>query len=257
MALCGGKPKEPSWGGKTESSVVVTREDEDVLGPLPGAAEASAKPNSVKRVQTLSGGADLSTIPDDLQEALSEFDIDGGGVLRVDDIVQAAKLYRDSQDVRKKLYKLLLGLGVFVFILLGAITGLTAAMVELSKDTKPDASGTMTLKGSDTLAKVDNPGLSVGNSSQQVSFHHLFFWFLFFFSLGGNNNGGTRSLARTSTNRPSSQKSPSLASFHTKYRYKRKPHEQILVQTKTTCIHAHAHFGCTCVLTWLQRAARQ
>ena len=165
VALCGGKPKEPSLGGKKESSVVVTREDEDVLGPLPGATEASAKPNSVKRVQTLSGGADLSTIPDDLQEALSEFDIDGGGVLRVDDIVQAAKLYRDSQDVRKKLYKLLLGLGVFVFILLGAITGLTAAMVELSKDTKPDASGVAVLKGTKTMVRVENPGLKINGSS--------------------------------------------------------------------------------------------
>lgn len=187
VALCGGKPKL-----EKESSVVVTREEEDVLGPLPGAAEAAAKPNSVKRVQTLSGGADLSTIPDDLQEALSEFDIDGGGVLRVEDIVQAAKLYRDSQDVRKKLYKLLLGLGVFVFLLLGAITGLTAAMVELSKDTKPSSSGVMTLKGSDTLAKVDNPGLSVGNSSQQVSFFFFIRSFWLYFSLGANNGGLAR-----------------------------------------------------------------
>ena len=131
VALCGGKPKTLDlnlWGDCQE---------EDVLGPLPGAAETAAKPNSVKRVQTLSGGADLSTIPDDLQEALAEFDIDGAGVLRVDDIVEAARLYKDSQDVRKKLYKFLVGLGVFILILLGAITGLTAAMVELSKDASP------------------------------------------------------------------------------------------------------------------------
>ena len=164
VALCGGKPKTTLEA--SSSGVIREEEEDDVLTPLP---DAAAKPNSVKRVQTLSGGADLSTIPDDLQEALAEFDIDGGGVLRVDDIVEAAKLYRDSQDVRKRLYKFLLGLGIFVFVLLGAITGLTAAMVELSKDTKPDSSGIMVLKGTNELAKVDNPGLSVGNTSQQVS----------------------------------------------------------------------------------------
>ena len=122
-----------------------------------------AKPISIARSSNLKSlsvngkdGPSLDAIPDDLKDALAEFDISGEGVVRKKDIIRAAEMYHESKLQKQKMKKVALGLFVFSILLCGALTGLIFAVVDLSKDVEARKDGSLMVKGTDRALAMEN-----------------------------------------------------------------------------------------------------
>ena len=101
------------------------------------ASAARKKTNSIRRAVTFAGTngqqSDLTNVPEDLLEALAEFDIRGDGGIAKQDIIRAAKLYRDAKNKARRLIIAV----VLLVIVLGASYGILAGvMFSVAESTK-------------------------------------------------------------------------------------------------------------------------
>ena len=95
------------------------------------------------------GSIAIKTLPKEIQPTLKVFDVDGDGTVAPMELARGAELYKDSKKTAKRLT---IFSGVLLLILLalvGVIVGLTAVVVEASKETKTDSKTGITFaKGS-------------------------------------------------------------------------------------------------------------
>ena len=97
------------------------------------------------------GSIAIKTLPKEIQATLKVFDVDNDGTVAPMELARGAELYKDSKKTAKRL---VIFSGVLLLILLalvGVIVGLTAVVVEASKETKTDSKTGITFaKGSST-----------------------------------------------------------------------------------------------------------
>ena len=89
------------------------------------------------------GSIPIEQLPSELRPALKTFDMDGDGTIDPMELARGAELYAESKNTVKKLTRLAVGLILLLSVTIAAITGLTFVVVELSKETKAGADGTM------------------------------------------------------------------------------------------------------------------
>merc|ERR1712216_90277 len=92
----------------------------------------------------------LKSLPQDLQKTLQVFDVDGDGTVGTAELARAAELYEDSKNMVKRLAKAVAVLFLLMVALVGTIVGLTAHVIESSKETETGDSGVTYVKGSNT-----------------------------------------------------------------------------------------------------------
>lgn len=78
------------------------------------------------------------------------FDVDGDGTVGTAELARAAELYKDSKNMVKRLTKAVAILFLVMIALVGTIVGLTAHVIESSKETETGDSGVTYVKGSNT-----------------------------------------------------------------------------------------------------------
>ena len=87
---------------------------------------------------------ELNKLPRDLATSLSPFDLDKSGTVDASELLEAAALYRRAKEQASMFKKLALGFAVALLVVLGLNMGLTAAAIELSRQTQVNQSGKMT-----------------------------------------------------------------------------------------------------------------
>lgn len=110
------------------------------------------------------GGINYTHLPKDAQEVLSQFDEDKSGTVDTSELAIAAKLYEASKKQTKRLTKVVMGLSILLILLVAAISAMTFVVVELTKETRAGSDGVMTVAGTETPVKVENPGFKTGSA---------------------------------------------------------------------------------------------
>ena len=98
------------------------------------------------------GSIAIKTLPKEIQATLKVFDVDNDGTVAPMELARGAELYKESKKTAKRLTIFSGVLLVILCALVGVIVGLTAVVVEESKETKTGGSGITTVKGSDKPA---------------------------------------------------------------------------------------------------------
>ena len=114
-------------------------------------------------------GINYTQLPKDVQDVLATFDEDKSGTVDTSELALGAKLYQESKQQSKRLRKIIAGMSLLILMLMAAMTGLVFAVVELSKETKANPDGTMTVAGSDVAVKVENPGFTTSTNTTSGS----------------------------------------------------------------------------------------
>ncbi|XRB19810.1 EF-hand domain-containing protein [Pseudoscourfieldia marina] len=95
------------------------------------------------------GSIAIKTLPKEIQATLKAFDVDGDGTVAPMELARGAELYKESKKTTKRLTIFSGVLLVILCALVGVIVGLTAVVVEASKETKTDSKTGITFaKGS-------------------------------------------------------------------------------------------------------------
>ncbi|XRB22365.1 EF-hand domain-containing protein [Pseudoscourfieldia marina] len=95
------------------------------------------------------GSIAIKTLPKELQPTLKVFDVDGDGTVAPMELARGAELYKGSKKTAKRLMTFSGVLLLILCALVGVIVGLTAVVVENSKETKTDSKTGITFaKGS-------------------------------------------------------------------------------------------------------------
>lgn len=121
------------------------------------------------------GSIAISGLPLQIQPTLKCFDVDGDGTVAPMELARGAELYLESKKQLKRLTIVSGILFLLMGVMLGAITGLVFAVVELSKETETSSTGVTTVKGKDTAmatgSVTQNGNLlqSTGMSQEQLS----------------------------------------------------------------------------------------
>merc|ERR1719409_66444 len=92
----------------------------------------------------------LESLPETVQRTLKVFDRDDDGTLDVAELTRAADMYKDSQSMVKRLRKVVVVLFLVLVATIGVIVGLTAVVVEESKEAKVSSNGVQVRKGAST-----------------------------------------------------------------------------------------------------------
>ena len=100
------------------------------------------------------GSIAIKTLPKEIQSTLKVFDVDGDGTVAPLELARGAELYKESKKTTKRLMVFSGVLMLILCALVGVIVGLTAVVVEGSKETKTDASGLTLAKGTDKPAAM-------------------------------------------------------------------------------------------------------
>ena len=100
------------------------------------------------------GSIAIKTLPKEIQSTLKVFDVDGDGTVAPLELARGAELYKESKKTTKRLMVFSGVLLLILCALVGVIVGLTAVVVEGSKETKTDASGLTLAKGTDKPAAM-------------------------------------------------------------------------------------------------------
>ena len=108
------------------------------------------------------GSISIKTLPKEIQPTLKVFDVDGDGTVAPLELARGAELYKQSKKTAKRLMIFAGVLMVILCALVGVIVGLTAVVVEESKESKASGDGTLTKKGTSTPIAV---GEAVKSSS--------------------------------------------------------------------------------------------
>ena len=100
------------------------------------------------------GSIAIKTLPKEIQPTLKVFDVDGDGTVAPLELARGAELYKESKKTAKRLMVFSGVLMLILCALVGVIVGLTAVVVEGSKETKTDASGLTLAKGTSKPAAM-------------------------------------------------------------------------------------------------------
>jgi hypothetical protein len=148
-------------GGAGAVSIAKPRSIEDVGGALEEASndELRARIPSVH----------LTSLPQDVREELTKFDVDGTGTVNAVELIEQVRAHRTSmvaqgmltakverKRAREKILRwTICGLVFFTAVLLFAGAALTKVVVDMSKETQVStATGAMTVKGTEDLIRV-------------------------------------------------------------------------------------------------------
>ncbi len=118
---------------------------------------------------------ELNKLPRDLATSLSPFDLDKSGTVDASELLEAAALYRRAKEQASMFKKLALGFAVALLVVLGLNMGLTAAAIELSRQTQVNQSGKMTTTDGMTVQvasaemTIDANGALVSRLSSETS----------------------------------------------------------------------------------------
>lgn len=115
----------------------------------------------------------IKAFPNSIRDSLGVFDKDGDGSVNMNELMHAADLYRESKQQTKRLVRLVIGLVTALFLVIGAIVGLTAAVVELSKETSVKDDGVLRSKAKNVPIKVASQ-LSQGDLTSELPDETLF-----------------------------------------------------------------------------------
>merc|ERR1719199_187616 len=96
------------------------------------------------------GSIAISTLPKELQPTLKVFDVDDDGSVAPLELARAAELYKQPRNQVQRLVKVVAVLFIILLALIGTIVGLTAVVIEESKESKVDSSGVQKVAGSNT-----------------------------------------------------------------------------------------------------------
>jgi hypothetical protein len=103
----------------------------------------------------------LSEMPQDMQDLMRQFDVDGSGGINVGDLHEMVEAYRDSKK-QQRLMQMVLAVVAFALVLSTASTlGVSYAAVMLAKDTEPNADGVIVLRGNDENRPALSPELTI------------------------------------------------------------------------------------------------
>ena len=100
------------------------------------------------------GSIAIKAFPKEIQPTLKVFDVDGDGTVAPMELARGAELYKESKKTAKRLMVFSGVLMLILCALVGVIVGLTAVVVEGSKETKTDASGLTLAKGTSKPAAM-------------------------------------------------------------------------------------------------------
>ncbi|XRB11719.1 EF-hand domain-containing protein [Pseudoscourfieldia marina] len=114
------------------------------------------------------GSISIKTLPKEIQPTLKAFDVDGDGTVAPLELARAAELYKQSKKTAKRLMIFAGVLMVVLCALVGVIVGLTAVVVEESKESKASGDGTLTKKGTSTPIAVGEAVKSTPSSMLSV-----------------------------------------------------------------------------------------
>ena len=106
-------------------------------------------------------------LPDNVKEVMKAFDTDASGAVDLQELAAAAVAYKKSQEQAKTQQKIIFVILAILVLTIGAITGLTFAVVELSKETKASSDGTLKAAGSSNVVKVASVDSNVNNGVLQ------------------------------------------------------------------------------------------
>ena len=111
----------------------------------------------------------IASLPKEIQPTLAVFDVDGDGSVAPVELARAAELYQKSKQKSKQLTKIVAGLSFVLILLAFAIVGMTAQVIEMSKETSTSADGVTRVAGSDQAA-------ATGAVQQEDSLSDAFGW---------------------------------------------------------------------------------
>jgi len=110
----------------------------------------------------------FSEMPQDMQDVMKQFDMDGSGGINVGELEKMVEAYRDSKR-QQRLLKMVLAVVVVALVLSTASTfAVSFAAVQLAKDTEPNADGVMTLRNHDENRPALSPELTITDGVEAV-----------------------------------------------------------------------------------------
>jgi len=123
---------------------------------------------TLRDIRTNAASINYTQLPKEVQDVLSVFDGDKSGTVDTAELALGAQLYSASKARNRKLTKVVIGLSLLILVIMAALTGLMFAVVEMSKETKASADGTITVAGSNVTVKTDNPGFTTATSTKDA-----------------------------------------------------------------------------------------
>lgn len=117
----------------------------------------------------------IKAFPSAVHGALAVFDKNGDGSVHVRELVQASDLYAASKQTSRRLLVVVAGLVAAIILLVGGVVGLTALVIEESKETRTEPTGALVQKDSHTpvgtskTVSVQSPFDIVGSTHAVLS----------------------------------------------------------------------------------------
>ena len=115
------------------------------------------------------GEIPLRACPLSLQPLLRSLDVDQNGTINPAELAHAMQLYTQSKDRVRTLTRLMLWAFGLMVVMLAAITGVTFAVVELSKESSVNSDGAMVVKGTPATAVQTAAFLTPSSLSSEMS----------------------------------------------------------------------------------------
>ena len=163
-------------GGKDEKDSIelsnLPESARTVLNDFDENGDGKVDPQAVKEAATLMHSVTrlrdpdrlpYTKLPDHVQEVMKSFDTDASGTVDLSELASAAVAYKKSQDTTKMQQKIIVAILFILLITIGAITGLTFAVVELTKETKAVDGGVLKKAGTQDVIKVASVASQVAN----------------------------------------------------------------------------------------------
>jgi hypothetical protein len=97
-----------------------------------------------------------------MQQEMKKFDIDGDGVLKLEEISVAFKM---SQDRAQLLKQMLFGSLIGLLLSYVVLSGLVYFVIQISKETAVGSSGTMLVKGTNQTVQVSSADFAIMNGT--------------------------------------------------------------------------------------------
>jgi len=108
-------------------------------------------------------GISISSLPKAIQLPLKAFDADGDNTISPEELMHGAELYKAAKDKSKVMVRIASFLGLLLVLMIGAIAGVTFAMIEVTKEARTADDGAMTPVSEDA-----GPAVSTGAASESA-----------------------------------------------------------------------------------------
>lgn len=143
--------------------------DDDGSGTLDaGEILAAFRALQAQQKAAVAGGIPIATFPEKVQEKLRLFDDTGDGIIDAQEVLAGVEALARERQRSKNLLRVALGLTLGIILLVVALGGMMAFVIDMTKDSKVGGSGVMLAKGTNSPVQTASAEMKVVNGQLQT-----------------------------------------------------------------------------------------